>query len=86
MRPVDKAIVATREVVFERLESGALPRGPAHKVFGGRGTGSRCNGCDLPITAEQVEFEIHAGSVSTPHLFRMHSHCLHHWYDGWAGP
>jgi hypothetical protein len=68
-----------RALVRERLRTGALPRGPAQELFGGNGTGVVCDGCDRVISADQIEFEIHAGSV-----VMMHSHCMRIWYDEWA--
>jgi len=68
-----------RTLVRERMRSGMLPRGPAHELFGGNGTGAICNCCDRIITPDQIEFEIHAGSVLV-----MHSHCMRLWYDEWS--
>lgn len=68
-----------RALVRERLQSGALPRGPARELFGGNGSGAICNCCDQVISPDPIEFEIHAGSV-----LMMHSHCMRIWYDEWA--
>ena len=65
-----------RTLVRERIRTGVLPAGPAHELFGGHGTGAVCNCCDRVISANQVEFEIHAGSV-----LMMHSHCMRIWSD-----
>jgi hypothetical protein len=71
-----------RELVLERMRSGALPPGPAQELFGGQGTGSHCSGCNRIITADQIEFEIHAGPE--PAALMMHSHCMRIWYDEWS--
>jgi hypothetical protein len=78
----DPASRNERAMVHERLRSGMLPRGPARELFGGHGTGAVCSCCGLIITPEQIEFEIHAGSVDP---LMMHSHCLRLWFDEWAG-
>lgn len=68
-----------RARVRERLQAGLLPRGPAHELFGGNGTGAICHCCDQVITPDQIEFEIHVGSV-----LMMHSHCMRLWFDEWS--
>jgi hypothetical protein len=68
-----------RMLVRDRTQRGVLPRGPARELYGGNGTGATCSGCDRVIRPDQIEFEIHAGSVLI-----MHSHCMRIWFDEWA--
>jgi hypothetical protein len=71
-----------KDLVLQRLRSGELPRGPAQELFGGRGTGACCSGCNRVITVDQIEFEIHAGETQDPLM--MHSHCMRIWFDEWS--
>lgn len=74
-----------RALVRQRMRSGELPPGPAHELFGGRGTGAQCSCCDRLITPDQIEFEIHAASQGDAELrLMMHSHCMRIWYDEWS--
>jgi hypothetical protein len=75
-------VVNEKELVLERMRSGALPPGPARELFGGHGTGAQCSGCDQVIRTDQIEFEIHA--EASPATLMMHSHCMRIWYDQWA--
>jgi hypothetical protein len=61
--------------VRQRMRSGELPAGPVRELFGGHGTGARCNCCDRVISADQIEFEIHAAGTkgSGQRRLMMHS-------------
>jgi hypothetical protein len=67
----------TRESIQQRLHSGGLPRTPPRRMWAGRGTGAKCDGCGDPISPEQVEYEFqYAAEART---FRMHLGCAGVW-------
>jgi hypothetical protein len=68
-----------------KLAVGALPNVQVTKLWAGWGTGDICDGCDAPITDNEVENEIElAGAV----LLRLHQRCFSIWqYElGDSGP
>jgi hypothetical protein len=76
---------AQQILVRQRMRSGQLPRGPVQELFGGPGSGALCSCCDRVISADQIEFEIHAANDQCEQLrLMMHSHCMRIWYDEWA--
>jgi hypothetical protein len=40
------------------IQSGRFPSRNPDRTWGGPGVGAKCSVCDLPITEEQLEFEI----------------------------
>jgi hypothetical protein len=63
---------AVRAKVREVLQAGKLPSRSPDSAWGGSGVGAACAVCDLPITHDQLEFEIqfthdgdNQGSTST---------------------
>ena len=64
-------------LVADKIRSGALPLPPEppHKYFAGKGTGQRCDVCEQPITAEELEYELDIGGRT----IRFHEKCLDMW-------
>ena len=62
------------EKIRQKLASDLLPTHEASKRFVGKGTGRPCDGCDLPITDIENEFDAVDGRV-----LRFHRSC----YDVW---
>jgi hypothetical protein len=62
------------ESIRAKVDAGLLPRKAPAKVWGGRGTGASCAGCDRPIQPDQIEYEF----VDRQGL-RMHRECALLW-------
>jgi hypothetical protein len=62
--------------VREKVLAGLLPKVPCAEVWGGRGTGRRCLGCDALITPPDHEYECHMDDGA---LFYLCLHCLYAW-------
>ena len=58
-----------------KLANGVLPRERREQVWVGYGTGVPCDGCDHPITPEDVEHEVTVGGRT----LRLHLNCLRIW-------
>jgi hypothetical protein len=74
----------TRASIQQRLDSGALPRTPPTRMFAGRGTGAKCDGCGDQIRPEQVEYEFF--DAKGGRTFRMHLGCAGVWETFRTGP
>jgi hypothetical protein len=64
------------------VESGKLPNRRADRTWGGPGVGAECAVCELPVTKDQMEFEIEfARDGDTPGLDKFHVHvrCFAAW-------
>jgi hypothetical protein len=71
-----------REQARAATLSGKLPSRAPDRTWGGPGVGAACSVCDLPVTREQVEFEIqftHDGDNPGLDKFHVHSGCLAAW-------
>jgi hypothetical protein len=59
----------TPEKIRDKLARSILPRETNGKMYAGRGVGKPCDGCDEPISADQVEYEFaHNGEPVRLHL------------------
>ena len=70
-----------RETVREAIRTGKLPSRRPDRVWGGRGDGTTCSVCHVPVGADEIEFELEfitAGDVAGHHV---HSDCFAVW-DG----
>jgi hypothetical protein len=68
--------------VREVLKAGKLPNRRPDSTWGGSGVGAPCAVCDLPITHDQLEFEIEfARNGDNPGLDKYHVHvrCFAAW-------
>ena len=71
-----------REKAREALYSGRVPtRGP-DRTWSGPGVGASCSVCELPITDDQLEFEIEFsrnGDTLGLDAFHVHIRCFAAW-------
>jgi hypothetical protein len=64
-----------REKARQILRDGKLPNRRPDRTWGGPGVGARCSVCDLPVTPDQLEFEIQfARDGDNPGLDKYHVH------------
>jgi hypothetical protein len=78
--PMDEQMV--RAKVREVLQAGKLPNRRPDCTWGGPGIGAPCTVCDLPVTSDQLEFEVQfAHDGDTPGLDKYHVHvrCFAAW-------
>ena len=61
-----------------KVLAGTLPKDPPVKVWAGYGTGKVCSACDLPTTAEDIEYET---DMANGHTFVFHQPCLTLWHQ-----
>jgi hypothetical protein len=76
---------ALREKARAVVLSGKLPSRAPDRVWGGPGVGAACTVCDLPVTKNEMEFEIqfeHAdgnGGGGDLDKFHVHIRCFAAW-------
>ena len=59
------------------IQNGTLPSRPPDRKWGDRGNGARCVLCELPVTPEELKFEIHFdGPGSGLDMFHVHAPCF----------
>jgi len=63
-------------LIAERLASAVLPSGPPIIQWAGYGRSSKCDGCDLPIHAKQIEDEF---DFADGRRIRLHRDCTNEW-------
>jgi len=71
-----------REQAREAIQGGKLPSRAPDRMWGGPGVGADCAVCGLPVTREQLEFEIEfARDGDNPGLdqFHVHLRCFAAW-------
>jgi len=71
-----------RAKVREVLQAGKLPNRRPDRTWGGPGVGAPCTVCDLPVTKDEMEFEIefsHDGSNPGLDKFHVHIRCFAAW-------
>jgi hypothetical protein len=71
-----------REQAKAAIQSGKLPSRSPDRTWGGPGVGAPCSVCGLPVTKDQVEFEIQfARDGDNPGLDKFHVHirCFAAW-------
>jgi hypothetical protein len=64
------------------IQSGKLPPRRPDRTWGGPGVGATCSICDLPVTKDDMEFEIQfARDGDNPGLDKFHVHvrCFAAW-------
>ena len=71
-----------REQATAAIQSGKLPSCTPDRTWGGPGVGAACAVCGVPVTSEQLEFEIQfARDGDNPGLDKYHVHirCFAAW-------
>jgi len=70
--------VALRDLIRRLIDEGRLPLFLANKISAGYGSGSKCNGCDQPVTRTQIEYDLEDPGSGTAHLI-LHLGCYVLW-------
>ena len=70
---------ALREVVQRRVSEGRLPCRRQDHTWAGKGTGLDCVVCELPITSQQVEYELQFDGAAPLVVVRLHRICFAAW-------
>ena len=70
-----------REKARAAVQSGKLPARQPDRSWGGYGVGAACAICELPVTKQEVEFEIQYGDGHSPGIdeFHVHVRCFAAW-------
>ena len=71
-----------REKAITAIRNGKLPARRPDRTWGGPGVGAPCAVCELPVTKDELEFEIQfAHDGDNPGLDRFHVHirCFAAW-------
>ena len=63
-------------LILAKLAAGASPGIRVDKFWEGKGSGSRCNGCDQTISPDDAETEIELAAAV---LLRLHQRCFSAW-------
>lgn len=66
------------ELIRWKLVHGELPRDGAARIWAGYGRGEDCTACGLPISREDVEYELEFPQ-SSPRVVRLHRGCCEVW-------
>jgi len=79
----DEAIL--REKVRVVIQTGKLPSRPPDRTWGGPGVGATCTVCELPVTTQEMEFEIQFARDAKQGLeagldkYHVHIRCFAAW-------
>jgi hypothetical protein len=70
-----------REMAREAIDAGALPSRRPDSMWGGKGSGSRCSICGVPVTRDELEIELEfsGDDCSGEGTFHVHVPCLAAW-------
>ena len=74
--------VILREKAKEVIRTGKLPNRRPDRTWGGPGVGALCSVCQLPVTKDELEFEIqfaHDGDNPGLDKFHVHIRCFAAW-------
>ncbi len=66
------------ELARARIEDGRLPCDAPETMWGGRGTGARCEVCEQPIGAGEIEYEVQL-LADRPLTCSLHFRCHAAW-------
>jgi hypothetical protein len=79
--PMPEVERALRKKIRERLKTGALPLTEPARTWGGQGRDRICAACKLPITREQMEYEVEfeAPTRAALKVEHMHLPCFAAW-------
>ena len=70
--------VDLRGTIRLKVATGLLPKDAPVRMWAGYGTGKVCSACDLPTTAEDIEYET---DMANGHTFVFHQPCLTLWHQ-----
>jgi hypothetical protein len=65
-------------LIRSKVLAGTIPKDAPVKVWAGYGNGKVCCACDLPSTAQDVEYEVDMADSRTS---RFHQPCLTLWHQ-----
>lgn len=71
-----------REKAREVIQAGTLPNRFPERTWGGPGVGADCTICNVPVTRDELEFEIefaNNGNEETPGTHHVHIRCFAIW-------
>ena len=71
-----------REKAGTAIRDGKLPDRSPDRTWGGPGVGAACSVCGVPVTKDQMEFEIefaHNGDAPGLDKFHVHTRCFAAW-------
>lgn len=73
-----------REKAREAIRNGKIPARRPDRTWGGPGVGVPCTICELPVTRDQMEFEIQFERAGAGHAlgldnFHVHVRCFAAW-------
>ena len=71
-----------REKARAAIKAGKIPSQRPDRTWGGPGVGAPCGVCDLPVTKDQLEFEIqfaHDGDNPGLDKYHIHVRCFAAW-------
>ena len=69
-----------KALASEAIRSGQLPRcGPNHRVYGGKGDGSRCACCGKPIDRAQIQYDLDSTPRELTEQLSLHLDCYLAW-------
>jgi hypothetical protein len=70
---------ALRRIARKRIAAGQLPHEAPSRMWGGSGTDQPCALCDMPISSDEIEYEIEIASGSAVRTFVFHMVCQSVW-------
>lgn len=76
----DAALQELLRIARARISSGTLPATHSGNLFAGTGQGKLCCLCDLPVGAEDVEYEVVMKASRILDAYIFHRRC----YDAWV--
>jgi hypothetical protein len=71
-----------RQQARDAIQTGKLPAHSPDRTWGGPGVGAECTVCGLPVTKDQLEFEIqfaHDGASPGLDKYHVHIRCFAAW-------
>jgi hypothetical protein len=71
-----------RDSARAAIQAGKLPNSNPDRIWGGRGVGTVCAICSVPVTRDEMEFEIEFyqnGDTSTSVAHHVHVRCFAAW-------
>jgi hypothetical protein len=73
--------VRTAGETTEKVDNSFVPQREPLRTWAGHGTGVTCNGCGLPITAHEIEYEVELPPGGDAASLNFHLACYRTWAD-----